>query len=83
MGGVYFFASFYLQNVRGYSPLFTGMLAIPFALAQFAMAPRASALVDRFGARSVAVAGMLMNTVAIGGWAFLDQSAPIWIIADT
>jgi EmrB/QacA subfamily drug resistance transporter len=81
MGGVYFFSSFYLQNVRGYSPLFTGMLAIPFALAQFVMAPRSAALASRFGARSVAVTGMLMNTVAIGGWAFLDQSAPVWIIA--
>jgi MFS family permease len=81
MGGVYFFSSFYLQNVRGYSPLFTGMLAIPFALAQFLMAPRSASLVNRFGARAVTVTGMLMNVVAIGGWAFLDQSAPIWIIA--
>jgi EmrB/QacA subfamily drug resistance transporter len=81
MGGVYFFSSFYLQNVRGYSPLFTGMLAIPFALAQFLMAPRSAPLVSRLGARWVTVAGMLMNVVAIGGWAFLDQSAPVWIIA--
>jgi hypothetical protein len=27
------------------------------------------------------VAGMLANAVAIGGWAFLDQSSPIWIVA--
>jgi predicted MFS family arabinose efflux permease len=81
MGGVYFFSSFYLQNVRGYSPLFTGMLAIPFALAQFVMSPRSASLVARFGPRSVAVVGMVANAVAIGGWAFLDQSAPIWIIA--
>jgi EmrB/QacA subfamily drug resistance transporter len=81
MGGVYFFSSFYLQNVRGYSPLFTGVLAVPFALAQFVMAPRSAGLVSRFGARSVAVTGMLANAVAIAGWAFLDQSAPIWIIA--
>ena len=81
MGGVYFFSSFYLQNVRGYSPLFTGLLTVPFALAQFVMAPRSAALVSRFGARWVAVAGMLANAVAIAGWAFLDQSAPIAIIA--
>ena len=31
MGGVYFFSSFYLQNVRGYSPLEAGLLAVPFA----------------------------------------------------
>ncbi len=42
MGGVYFFSSFYLQNVRGYSPLETGLLAVPFALGQFVMSPRSA-----------------------------------------
>jgi EmrB/QacA subfamily drug resistance transporter len=80
-GGVYFFSSFYLQNVRGYSPLETGLLAVPFALGQFAFSPRASSLVSRFGIRPVMAAGMLANAVAIGAWAFLDQSSPIWIVA--
>ena len=80
-GGVYFFSSFYLQNVRGYSPLETGLLAVPFALGQFALSPRASSLVNRFGVRPVMATGMLANAVAIGGWAFLDQSSPIWIVA--
>jgi EmrB/QacA subfamily drug resistance transporter len=80
-GGVYFFSSFYLQNVRGYSPLETGLLAVPFALGQFVFSPRASSLVSRFGVRPVMGAGMLANAVAIGGWAFLDQSSPIWIVA--
>jgi len=81
MGGVYFFTSFYLQNVRGYSPLETGALAVPFALGQFVMSPRSASLVSRFGVRSVMVAGMLANAVAIGGWAFLSGSSPIWIVA--
>jgi EmrB/QacA subfamily drug resistance transporter len=80
-GGVYFFSSFYLQNVRGYSPLETGLLAVPFALGQFAFSPRASSLVSRYGVRPVMGVGMLANAVAIGGWAFLDQSSPIWIVA--
>jgi EmrB/QacA subfamily drug resistance transporter len=80
-GGVYFFSSFYLQNVRGYSPLETGLLAVPFALGQFVLAPRASTLVSRYGVRRVMGVGMLANAVAIGGWAFLDQSSPIWIVA--
>ena len=42
MGGVYFFSSFYLQNVRGYSPLETGLLAVPFAVGQFLMSPRSA-----------------------------------------
>src|SRR6202000_308389 len=36
---------------------------------------------SRLGVRPVMVAGMLMNAVAIGGWAFLDEVAPIWIVA--
>jgi len=81
MGGVYFFTSFYLQNVRGYSPLETGLLAVPFAVGQFVMSPRSAPLVSKFGGRAVAVAGMLMNAVAIGGWAFLSEGSPIWIVA--
>ena len=81
MGGVYFFTSFYLQNVRGYSPLEAGALAVPFALAQFLMAPRSASLVNRYGVRAVGVAGMLLNAVAIGGYAFIGTSSPIWIVA--
>ena len=80
MGGVYFFSSFYLQNVRGYSPLVTGALAVPFALGQFVISPRSATLVNRFGIRTVRVAGMLANAAAIGGWAFLSGSVPIWIV---
>ena len=32
MGGVYFFISFYTQNVRGYNPLHAGLLTISLAL---------------------------------------------------
>ncbi len=81
MGGVYFFTSFYLQNVRGYSPLHAGLLAIPFAAGQFIMSPRSAALVSRFGVRAVAGGGLLLNALAIGGYAFLGTSTPIWLLA--
>jgi EmrB/QacA subfamily drug resistance transporter len=80
MGGVYFFTSFYMQNVRGYSPLAAGALAVPFAVAQFLSAPRSAALVARFGPRAVGIAGTVLNAVAIGGWAFLGKDSPVWII---
>jgi EmrB/QacA subfamily drug resistance transporter len=81
MGGVYFFSSFYLQNARGYSPLMTGLLAVPFAVGQFVMSPRSASLVSRLGARRVMFISMLLNAVAIAGWAFLDAKSPIWIVA--
>ena len=81
MGGVYFFSSFYLQNVRGFSPLSTGLLVAPFAAGQFLMAPRSARLVSRFGVRAVLVGGMAANAVAIGGWVLLGTTSPIWIVA--
>jgi len=81
MGGVYFFSSFYLQNVRGYTPLDTGLLAVPFAIGQFIMSPRSATLVARFGVRTVMVTAMLANAVAIGGWVFLSATTPVWIVA--
>ncbi|HWG03285.1 MAG TPA: MFS transporter, partial [Trebonia sp.] len=81
MGGVYFFTSFYLQNVRGYSPLDAGLLTVPFAVGQFIAAPRSASLVSRYGARAVGVGGMLLNAIAIASYAFLGTSSPIWILA--
>jgi EmrB/QacA subfamily drug resistance transporter len=81
MGGVYFFTSFYLQNVRGYTPLEAGLLAVPFAIGQFITSPRSATLVNRYGARAVAVGGMLLNAVAIAGYTFLGLSTPIIVLA--
>src|SRR5258708_5292157 len=50
MGGVFFFTSFYLQNVRGYSPLDAGLLTVPFAVGQMLGSPRSAALASRFWA---------------------------------
>jgi EmrB/QacA subfamily drug resistance transporter len=80
MGGVYFFTSFYLQNVRGYSPLDAGLLTVPFAVGQFVMAPRSSSLVSRYGARTVGATGLLLNAVSIAAYALLGTSSPIWIL---
>ena len=81
MGGVYFFTSFYLQNVRGYTPLTAGLLTVPFALGQFIAAPRSASLVTRYGVRAVGAGGMLLNALAIGGYATLGTASPIWILA--
>ena len=80
-GGVYFFTSFYMQNVRGYTPLTAGLLTVPFAFGQLIMAPRSASLVTRYGARAVGVGGMLVSALAIGGYATLGTASPIWILA--
>ena len=80
MGGVYFFTTFYLQNVRGYSALDAGLLTIPFAVGQLLFSPRSAALVQRFGAKAVGASGMLVMAGALAGYAVLGTSTPIWVL---
>jgi EmrB/QacA subfamily drug resistance transporter len=81
MGGVFFFTSFYLQNVRGYTPLDAGLLTVPFAAGQLLLSPRSAKLVRRYGAKVVGATGMMVMAAAIAGYATLGVSSPIWILA--
>ncbi|WP_431729230.1 MFS transporter [Verrucosispora sp. TAA-831] len=78
--GVMFFSSFYLQLVRGYSPLQTGLLFLPFAVAQLVFAPRSATMVRRYGARAVSTVGLLLTTVSLAAFAFVDATTPIWVV---
>ncbi|MFI7026550.1 MFS transporter [Micromonospora sp. NPDC049900] len=78
--GVMFFSSFYLQLVRGYSPLQTGLLFLPFAVAQLVFAPRSATMVRRYGARAVSTVGLLLTTVSLAAFAFVNATTPIWVV---
>src|SRR5690349_5778159 len=75
--GTLFFLSFYLQLLRGYSPLQAGLLMTPFAAAQLIFAPRSAAMVKRFGPRAVCAAGLALVTVSLVGLAGLSATTPI------
>jgi EmrB/QacA subfamily drug resistance transporter len=79
--GVFFFMSFYLQSVRGLTPLESGAMLLPFAAAQLIFAPRTAAMVARFGAKAVCTVGLLLVTVALIGYQFMTESIPIWVVA--
>lgn len=78
--GVLFFTSFYLQLVRGYSPLETGLLFLPFAAAQLLFAPLSSAAVRRFGPKAVAAGGMALNGIALAGYVLVNAETPVWAL---
>lgn len=78
--GVTFFAVFYTQSVRGYSPLQTGLLMLPLAAAQLIFAPRARLVVDRFGVRAVCTGGLLLLAAMLAAFATLEADTPIWIL---
>ena len=78
--GSFFFISFYLQLVRGYSPLETGLLLLPFAVAQLIFAPNSSGMVRRYGAKAVSAFGLIITAVSLGGLAFVGADTPIWMV---
>jgi MFS transporter, DHA2 family, multidrug resistance protein len=78
--GTMFFAAFYLQLVRGYGPLASGALFVPFAVAQMVFAPRSAAMVKRFGVRAVSTAGLLLVAAGLAGWTAIDAGTPIWLV---
>ena len=80
MLGAFFFLSFYMQSVRGYSPLDAGLLTLPFAAGQMLVSPRTARLVRRFGAKAVGVGGLLTVTVALAGYQLLGTTTPIWVL---
>jgi EmrB/QacA subfamily drug resistance transporter len=81
--GVFFFTTFYLQLVRGYTPLQTGMLFLPFAAAQLIFAPRSASLVRRFGPKAVCTVGMALVTAAVAGMVLFEIDTPLWVVGAT
>ncbi len=78
--GTFFFSSFYLQLVRGYSPLSSGLLLLPFAAAQLLVAPRSAALVGRFGPRYASTMGMIAVIIGVGSFGLFTVDTPIWLL---
>ncbi|MEV4623938.1 MFS transporter [Asanoa sp. NPDC049573] len=63
MISVFFLGSFYLQHLRGYGALHTGLLFLPVAVATIVGAHTAGQLVGHLGQRAVAVAGLAVAGV--------------------
>ena len=71
--GMFFVITQYFQFVQGHSVLGAGLRILPYPLVFFVVAPRAAFLTERFGARLVMTAGML---IAALGFALLALSRP-------
>ena len=78
--GAMFFGAFYLQLVRGYGPLASGALFLPFAAAQMIFAPRSAAMVKRFGPKAVATVGLILVSIGLALWVFIAVDTPIWLV---
>ncbi|HLM05510.1 MAG TPA: MFS transporter, partial [Blastococcus sp.] len=75
-----FYLVFYLQGVRGYSPLQSGAALIPVAVGMGLMAPRSSGLAERFGAKAVCAVGFALIALSFVGVQLLDLDSPLWLL---
>ncbi|MEU7032781.1 MFS transporter [Streptomyces sp. NPDC046237] len=66
MGGL-FFVTFYLQGVKGLSPIDSGLHLLPLTAMMIVSSPLAGALITKFGPRIPLVGGMVCTAVAMFG----------------
>ncbi|HZE03676.1 MAG TPA: MFS transporter, partial [Solirubrobacteraceae bacterium] len=71
---MWYVGSLYLQQVLALTPLDTGLVFLPMALAIFACASRAGKLVSRAGVRPVLGGGLLMMTAGMALFALIGAS---------
>jgi MFS family permease len=65
MVAMFFLGTFFLQDVRGHGPLATGLLFLPLAAAPMLGAQAGERLFAGFGARTLAVGGLLVTAVGL------------------
>ncbi|PGK51647.1 MFS transporter [Priestia megaterium] len=70
----------YLQNIRGFTPLESGLLLLPGALIMGVMGPIAGKIFDKFGIRILAVVGMIITTIATWEFTHLTNDTPYHVI---
>jgi DHA2 family integral membrane protein (MFS transporter) len=80
MSGFLFFSAFYLQSVRGFSPLRAGACTLALALALVAFGPLSSGTVRRFGPRRVCSSALVTVAVALASLTAVDAGTPVWAI---
>lgn len=68
----------YLQNLRGLSPLQTGLLVMPGGLAMGLLGPTVGRLFDRFGGRVLVIPGAIGIAAALAGFTRITLDTPYW-----
>ncbi|KAA9148129.1 multidrug efflux MFS transporter [Amycolatopsis acidicola] len=68
----------YLQNLRGLSPLQTGLLVMPGGLAMGLLGPPVGKAFDRFGAGPLVLPGTIGTVLALAGLTQVSLTMPYW-----
>ena len=72
-----FFLPLYLQQIMGLSPIRTGLLMMPAALASGIMMPISGRLFDKIGARPLGIIGLAIVALASFGFTHLARNTSI------
>ncbi|WP_445151425.1 MFS transporter [Baekduia sp. Peel2402] len=76
MLATFFFFALYLQNVRGYSPLQTGVRFLPMTVVIIFAGPIAGRLSDKIGPRPLMTAGLVLNAISLFWQGHLEVDTP-------
>ncbi len=76
MMGAMILLPLYLQELRGLSPLQTGLLVAPGGLAMGVLGPQVGRAFDRFGARPLVVPGAILLTVGLAVLSRVGEGTP-------
>jgi DHA2 family methylenomycin A resistance protein-like MFS transporter len=79
--GVVFVQSLYFQQVRGASPLQTGLLFLPMTVLVAILNPTAARIALRFGFRVPIVGGQALMVIGLLGLAAAPADLPLWAVA--
>ncbi|KOX30792.1 MULTISPECIES: MFS transporter [unclassified Streptomyces] len=80
MGGL-FFVTFYLQGVKGLSPVDSGLRLLPLTAMMIVSSPLAGVLITKFGPRVPLVGGMVCTAVAMFGMITLSAGTDTLVMS--
>ncbi|HTY81641.1 MAG TPA: MFS transporter [Dehalococcoidales bacterium] len=75
-----FLLSLYLQFIQGFSPEKAGLIMIASTVPMMVFAPIAGRVSDKLEPRLVASAGLLLNSIALVLFIFLNNDSRLWYI---
>lgn len=70
----------YLQQVREFTPLQTGLLVMPGGMMMGLLGPRVGRWYDAKGARRLVIPGAVAMVVAFIGYANITMTTPVWLL---
>jgi len=79
-GAVLFLLIFFLQGPYGQDPLTAGISLIPFGITFIIVGPLSGKGSDRYGPRLFTIIGLVMSSISLLGFAFVDHTTPFWFI---